>query len=59
MVIPEDNDNCQHVQNDPQRCKIKLVVLRSVKATITLCDLMTAILFKLTHSCLNALNLVQ
>ena len=29
------------------------------KAMITLCDLLTAILFKLAHSCLNAFNLIQ
>ena len=24
MAAPEDNENCHHAQNDPQRCKIKL-----------------------------------
>ena len=24
MAAPEDNENCHHVQNDPQMCKIKL-----------------------------------
>ena len=23
MATPEDNENCQHVQNDNHRCKIK------------------------------------
>ena len=31
----------------------------SIHATITLCDLSAVILFKLVHSCLYALNLVQ
>ena len=29
MVAPEDNENCHHLQNDPQRCKVKNFILIS------------------------------
>ena len=35
------------------------IIYRSCNATITLCDLSAAILFKLVHSCLDAFNLMQ
>ena len=29
MAAPEDNENCHHVQNDPQRCKAENFILIS------------------------------
>ena len=33
MVAPEDNENCHHVQNDPQRCKVENFILISCGVT--------------------------
>ena len=29
MAAPEDNENCHHVKNDPQRCKVENFILIS------------------------------
>ena len=35
MVAPEDNENCHHVQNDPQRCKTELEIFCLISGGVT------------------------